>query len=416
MQIVIIDSFMKSLFLLFSLTQTRTPQHKNRIAEDQSGAYPSAEYDDAKWILMHTPGEELFSGVIHPAAALFEHYFNVEAAAKEHKNYINILKNNGCQVVTIREILNELDINLLRILAAHALTYVSKNDEYRREILNQMSREDLIRCILMRPTVTTQATDNNTGVEAVYTYQPLMNLYFLRDQSITTPKGTIMCRMNSSQRAYEVSVVKACHEYLGNMPIHEIHEENAFLEGGDYIPFGDVAFLGRGMRTTQEAVNELLNNDLIGHDTLVVVNDNLRWQLQMHLDTHFNVIDKDLVTMCQNRYYAKAGDKNFLTCDIYSRKPGESYQLIHKDLDFKQWLLDRGCKIIPINKQDELHYANNFLTIGPRHICAIDNQSPEFANVLKENNVKVDWIPAENLICGYGAAHCMTQVIKRTVK
>lgn len=407
---------MRNIFLLFSLTQTHTPSLKSKIAEDKSSAYPSAEYDKAKWILMHTPGEELFSGVIHPAAALFEHYFNVDEAAKEHRNYINTLKSNGCNVVTVREILNELDIDLLRQLAADALSYVAADDQYRHKVLNLMSREDLIRCILLRPTVSTQSTDNNTGVEAVYSNKPLMNLYFLRDQSITTPKGTVMCRMNSSQRAYEVNLVKACHEYLGNKPIHEIHEENAFLEGGDYIPFGDVALLGRGMRTTQEAVNELLNNDLIGHDTLVVVNDNLRWQLQMHLDTHFNVIDKDLVTMCQNRFYAQPGEKNFLTCDIYSRKPGQPYQLIQKNLDFKQWLTDRGCKIIPINKQDELHYANNFLTIGARHICAIANQSPEFADALKQNQVKVEWIPAENLICGYGAAHCMTQVIKRMVK
>lgn len=407
-----------NIIVLSSFTSVSATNNHNEFADESNGTFPSAEYDYAKLILMHTPGEELFAGVIHPSAGLFEHYFNVNEAAKEHKNYIDILRSNGCKVVTVREILNAVDVEKLRALAAECLSYSSaeeKDEEYRKLVLSQMCREDLIRCVLTRPTVSTKPTEHNTGVEAVYTSAPLMNLYFQRDQSITTPRGTILCKMNSQQRTHEVSVVRLCHEFLGNRPAYEIHREKSFLEGGDYIPFGTMAFLGSGMRTTQEAVDELLENDLIGHDKLVVVRDHLFWQMQMHLDTHFNVIDKDLVTMCHNRYYAKPGDKNFLTCDIYVRKEGskEPYQLVQKDLDFKQWLLDQGIQIIAINEQDELHYANNFLTIAPRHICAIAGQSQEFENSLKENNVKVDWIPAENLICGYGAAHCMTQVIKR---
>ena len=54
--------------------------------------YPKAEWDKAKVILMHTPGEELFDGVIHPMAGLFEHYFDVDAAADEHRNYIKQLE------------------------------------------------------------------------------------------------------------------------------------------------------------------------------------------------------------------------------------------------------------------------------------------------------------------------------------
>ena len=38
-------------------------------------SYPQAEWSEACEILMHTPGQELFNGVIHPSAGLFEHYF-----------------------------------------------------------------------------------------------------------------------------------------------------------------------------------------------------------------------------------------------------------------------------------------------------------------------------------------------------
>lgn len=47
-----------------------------------------AEWLDAKTLLMHTPGQELFLGVVHPAAALFEKPFSIDRAAAEHRNYI----------------------------------------------------------------------------------------------------------------------------------------------------------------------------------------------------------------------------------------------------------------------------------------------------------------------------------------
>ena len=60
--------------------------------------YPVAEWDNATAILMHTPGEELFDGVIHPSAGLFEGYFDVDKAADEHRGYISMLEKNGIKV------------------------------------------------------------------------------------------------------------------------------------------------------------------------------------------------------------------------------------------------------------------------------------------------------------------------------
>ncbi|MBR1448192.1 MAG: hypothetical protein IJ588_05545, partial [Prevotella sp.] len=62
---------------------------------------------------------------------------------------------------------------------------------------------------------------------------------------------------------------------------------------------------------------------------------------------------------------------------------------------------------------DEMHYANNFLTIAPRHIMAVGGQSEALQQRLREAGVTVEWIPLESLIDGYGAAHCMTQVLQR---
>ena len=384
-------------------------------------SYPQAEWDYAKAILMHTPGEELFDGVIHPYAGLFEYYFDVDKAAEEHQGYIEALKRNGIEVYTIRELLNQVPIEKLRTCATGVLTYdnsaltdteAAQNEAYRLCIIDQMSRADLIRCILLRPTVKLSTTDNNTGVEAEYKHSPLMNLYFTRDQSITTPRGHIIAQMNSSQRADETQIVALCYEQLGVKPVLSINGEGR-LEGGDYLRGGTISYIGCGMRTNLDAIEQIMHADAFGHDTVAVVKDQKLWQMQMHLDTYFNIIDKDLCTLVESRYLAKEGDPEWVTVDLYTRKHGEKdYILSHREIPFIDFLKQRGFTIIPIKLEDELHYANNFLTIAPRHIMAVGNQSEELQRAFAKHGVKVEWIPLETLIKGYGAAHCMTQVIQ----
>ena len=156
--------------------------------------------------------------------------------------------------------------------------------------------------------------------------------------------------------------------------------------------------------------------DAFGHDTIVVVRDHKLWQKQMHLDTHFNIIDKDLCTMVSSRLNAQPGSPEYNTCDIWARKPGtKEYTLWKQDQPFVEYMHGRGFQIIPIDYDDEMHYANNFLTIAPRHIMAVGGQSEELQQRLSDAGVNVEWIPLDNLIGGYGAAHCMTQVLQREV-
>ncbi|MGN0281944.1 MAG: arginine deiminase family protein [Prevotella sp.] len=391
-------------------------------AENDSNKLPKAEWDNAKMILMHTPGQELFDGVVHPAAGLFEDYFDADKAAEEHHGYIDMLRKNGINVVTTADIMQEVGIDSLRSLAANVLKYdisgLKEPDEEQSEsdrqyVLSKMSRADLVRCILLQPTVHLRSTDNNTGFEATYEHTPLMNLYFTRDQSITTPRGHIICNMNSTQRAPETNIINLCYEHLGRKPILHITGEGR-LEGGDYIPAGNVSLVGCGMRTNNEGIRQIMEADAFGHDTVVVVCDHKFWQMQMHLDTYFNIIDSDLCTMVESRFYANPSQPEYVTCDIYGRKPGtKDYELVERDKSFVEYIKGRGFKIIPIKEEDELHYANNFLTIAPRHIMAVGGQSQDFQNALKDAGVTVEWIPLESLIDGYGAAHCMTQVLER---
>ena len=412
---------MKKLFSILALLMM-TAVGATAQAQETVMTYPQAEWLKAGDILMHTPGQELFCGVIHPSAGLFEHYFDVDKAADEHRNYIMMLQKNGIRVHTVTGILNEVGIDSLRSLAANVLHYditgipgesAEATETYRQDVLAKMSRSDLMRCILLQPTVKLLKTDNNTGYEAKYIQNPLMNLYFTRDQSITTPRGHVICNMNSSQRTPETDIIELCYNHLGLKPILRI-EGDGRLEGGDYIPAGTISLIGCGMRTNDEGIRQMMESDAFGHDTIVVVRDHKLWQMQMHLDTHFNIIDRDLCTMVRSRLEAQPGQPEYGTCDIWARKPGtKEYSLWRRDLPFVDYIKSRGFEIIPIDEADELHYANNFLTIAPRHIMAVGGQSEELQQRFHDAGVTVEWIPLESLIDGYGAAHCMTQVLQR---
>ena len=118
--------------------------------------------------------------------------------------------------------------------------------------------------------------------------------------------------------------------------------------------------------------------------------------------------------MVSSRLNARPADPEFNTCDIWARKPGtKEYTLWKRDQPFVEYIRGRGFQIIPIDYDDEMHYANNFLTIGPRHIMAVGGQSDALQQRFRDAGVNVEWIPLESLIAGYGAAHCMTQVLQR---
>ena len=64
-----------------------------------------AEWESPTDVLVHTPGDELFLGVLHPEAALFERAFDLEGAAAEHRAYLDLLRERGVRVHTVVEAL-----------------------------------------------------------------------------------------------------------------------------------------------------------------------------------------------------------------------------------------------------------------------------------------------------------------------
>ncbi len=78
-----------------------------------------------------------------------------------------------------------------------------------------MSIPQLIESIMTNPTVHISPSYRDTGLSASYTFQPLSNLVYTRDQQITTANGIVMGRLRSSQRQLEVELMRFCFQKLG---------------------------------------------------------------------------------------------------------------------------------------------------------------------------------------------------------
>ena len=151
------------------------------------------------------------------------------------------------------------------------------------------------------------------------------------------------------------------------------------------------------MRTTQPVIDQLMEHDLLGCNRLVVVKDRLFSQAEMHLDTYFNIIDRNLVTLTARRMTTDPDSPDLLLADIYLRGANGVYTKTEEDVGFVELLRSRiGAAIIPISEEDADRLAGNFLTVGSRRIIGVAGQSEALRTELKHRGVKVTWVGLDN--------------------
>ena len=339
---------------------------------------PVAEWQKAKVVLVHKPGNELSQA--HGRNKTFD----VKKMREEWQLLTDVLKKNGVQVFEVTDVLMKLPINQIRDVA--------QKMSYGR--LENLNKEQLVRHLIETP--------------------PMKALYYTRDQSIITPRGAIIGKMSLSHRQFEPDLIELCYHYLGGSIFYRLNGEGAHLEGGDYMPFGTLSIIGEGQRTNRKAIEELLAVDAFGHDTVVVVKDALRNTYQMHLDTYFNILDYNLVVLSQERLNAEIGNKHYLSADIFARSTESSeYQLCKANVCFVDFLKAKNVQIIPVDGADLDKLATNFLCLAPRHIIGREGLSENFKRNMEDYGVKVEYLKLDELAEGDGLVHCMTQVLSR---
>jgi arginine deiminase len=444
-------------------------------AEQNSRIGVYHENDPAQIVLLHEPGSELFYGLLHPAAALFQASFDAKKAVMEHRRFRELLSSMGLKTYLVEELLvsntkdndghatSEADLQSLKRLAEHFLKFdkaeleeqlkklqskarameqgTHKNEllaqldgfklkidetyliNYKRNIIDALSPKELIRVIFERPTLRLNLSSElrqnkvHLSLGAQYHLSPVMNLYFARDPLITTSNGVVLGRMAEYVRQPEVDIMGFILRKLNISPVYKVQEPGV-LEGGDFLPAGKIVFQGIGLRTNFEAVKQLLIQDAYGAEEIVVVKDLFDQNMdRMHLDTIFNIVGKSHVLLWED---VLTNDKMRRLVDVYARRGKTKgifgpYEKIMSDKDFGEFLRERKFQVIKVTDKEQKLFAVNVLNVGNGTIITPYNGS-DYSARLSEAGIKAVFVDFENLRRGWGAAHCMTQVISRAIQ
>jgi arginine deiminase len=427
----------------------------------------NAEWDKLRSVAVHSPGIEMYFGLLDPFASLYERSFSMEKAIKEHEILTYILKHEfKVNINPLKETILELadkshnTRNKLIDLAIGKISYTGdvyevKYAEYESEKnRNVMDSNYYYNSLLLNPTVNLESDIGTRMIQLNVTEnKPLSNLYFMRDQQAVTDKGIVLSRMSKPQRMREPEITKFLWDCL-NIPVtYEIHNPGTF-EGGDFIPMDEFALIGVGDRTNMAGVEQILKNG-VGYSEIAIVHQprhplippgKTDYMMNMHLDTYFNVASDGVVVGCEILL------KNAVV-EIYERNgPGE-YNKVGDNTNLHEYITSKGFEIIDITTLEYLSYASNFLCIKNGTIISVEvdrivedvlinlkvkaSVDPEtYGDLLKqvERDYKflcsegqffphkkeiyqqdIDAYPLNliNLTGGYGGAHCMTCALNR---
>ena len=417
---------------------------KNRIIKFQQ----KEENFPPKYIITHIPGEEIFISTLHPAASLYEDVTDHIKVQECFNNLKKILHEKKIELITVRDAL-KLNKTSLKDLAFKSLKYEiaedinfdkeSKEyktflkytkDEYKQEVIDKLSEDQLVDVVLNNPKYTLQPTKLNTFIEPkLISFNPLGGLVFCRDQQITTKKGVVIGRARSSQRDGEHIIMKQVFENLKIKILGKVskdYDENAFLEGGDFfVAKQDLSMLGVGLRTSMKGAEYIMKNDFVGTRYMAIIYDGEdKDQQRMHLDTYFNILsDKYAVVLdfddVQKYYPDKKIERNVYLYDNEANESIESdnsevpksigrYKLINIYEKFYTFLEKRlKYKLIKVTHKQQMDYMINFLNIGNNEILSVNK---ELKSVTKESNTNIIYLEFKPILNMYGAIHCITQV------
>jgi arginine deiminase len=425
-----------------------------------------AEWDTLRTVVVHSPGMEMFFGLLEPYASLYDRAFSQDGAVIEHKHLEEILTHEfGVNVVHLKETITSAADRDPAIrerlvdIARDSIRFTGDRNESAlalREFEKNASAHDsgfFFDLLLVSPSINVEAGQGAREISlAITERQPLSNLYFMRDSQVVTKNGVVMSGMAKPQRAREPAITRLLWEITDTPVIAGIGGTGTF-EGGDFIPMGEFALIGTGDRTNREGVRQFFGS-LPGFDEIGVVSqpahplipgDMPDPMVSMHLDTWFNVASPGIVI----------GPELLMRrarLEVFCRE-GDTYRKTGETTDLAAYIRGKGFDIIDITTLEQMAYAPNFLCVREGTIIAVEvdriakdviktlaakaEMEPErysrlYAQAQKDyQSLKLEGqffphkkevyrhdidaypVSLRNLTGGYGAAHCLTCAVRR---
>ena len=210
---------------------------------------------------------------------------------------------------------------------------------------------------------------------------------YVRDASIVSDRGVILCSMGKPQRAEEPAAQQAAFAKLYSMPVIGEIQPPGLLEGGDVIWLDSrTIVVGRGYRTNDEGIRQV--RALLPHDVTTIVVALPHWRGPadvMHLMSLISPVDRNLAV-------------------VYSRL---------LPVPFRELLLQRGVELVEVPDEEFETMGTNVLALSPRR-CLMLAGNPHTRRALEHAGAEVlEYEGKEISVKGAGGPTCLTRPLQR---
>jgi N-dimethylarginine dimethylaminohydrolase len=209
---------------------------------------------------------------------------------------------------------------------------------------------------------------------------------YVRDASIVTPRGVVLCRMGKPARSGEPQAQRRAFEALGLTVAGSI-EAPGQIEGGDVVWFDErTVAVARGYRTNDSGIRQF--GDLLGPDVdlIVVPLPHYRGPGDVfHLMSIVSPIDRDLAV-------------------VYSKL---------MPVPFREWLCERGIRLVEVPDEEFESMGTNVLALSPRRCVMVDG-NPTTRKRLEAAGADVSTYDGSEIsLKGGGGPTCLTRPLAR---
>ena len=411
-----------------------------------------SEVGKLRTVLVHRPGVALDRLTpANRADFLYDDVVWVERAQQEHDAFVEILRSHGTEVLYLQELLGEAlghstearaeAVNGAVSAYSVGLSLVAELRAYLASLTAERLADVLLGGLLVSEVegIDLEALSHRSlgavlAEPQSFVLPPLPNTLFTRDSSAWLYGGVVLPPLFWSARRLEVvnlSIVYRYHPRFSSAdlrywyPPHgdagrfavEDFSQGTSLEGGDLMPIGNrTVLVGLGERSTGRMVEHLASSLFAaGAADRLIVCRMTQERSYMHLDTVFNLIDRDAVTL----FPPVVADMR-----VYSIRPGDSAESF--DITAERGLLPAVADALGVPKlrvietggnafqsaREQWDDANNVVALEPGVVVGYSKNIHTNAR-MRAAGVEVVEIEGGELGKGRGGCHCMTCPIAR---
>ena len=402
-----------------------------------TGLHNTSEIGKLRQVMLHRPGRELENLMPeYLERLLFDDIPYLKAAQEEHDAFADCLRQNGAEVVYLRD------------LVAETLDRTDVRQEFTEEFLDEAGIQghrlrDIVKEYLAPMDALTLVDTMMAGIrksdirgfetgklsdylsfksdDYPFLVDPMPNLYFTRDPFATIGTGVSLHRMHTETRNRETifgKVIFEHHPVYRNAPKWYDRGETTSIEGGDILVLSpQVLAVGISQRTREDSIDKFARTVLSISKTFrkVLAFDIPKTRSFMHLDTVFTMVDRDKFTVHPNILSA-------ITVFVLELEEGrvrireeqgrlEDILKEHLELD-QVTLIQCGSGSVVDAAREQWSDGSNTLAIAPGEVVVYERNHVT-NRILEEHGIKTHVIGCSELSRGRGGPRCMSMPLIR---